>query len=131
MRRRLSPAAIGRWSARRPWLAITLWLAFVVACVAALAVPGSKPPDGGATGESARAESMMRVHQARPSGVELEYAYLHSEALGADDPHFRTAIVKVRTTMSEELLGSPRGGGKPTTAISADAHSALVAAPVN
>jgi hypothetical protein len=61
MRRRLSAAAIGRWSARRPWLAIAPWLGFVVACVAGFAVTRSKQLRSGATGESARAEHMMRA----------------------------------------------------------------------
>src|SRR5215831_8710469 len=109
MRRRLSPDALGRWSARRPWLAIALWLGFVVACVAALAVTGSKQLQSGATGESARAESMMRAHQAPPPGVQLEYAYLHSDGLHAADPVFRTAVAKVRASMTRTLVGRPAG----------------------
>jgi uncharacterized membrane protein YdfJ with MMPL/SSD domain len=143
MNRRLSPAAIGRWSARRPWLAIALWLGFVVACVAALAVTGSKQLQSGATAESARAERMMEAHQARPPGVQLEYAYLHSDASRASDPVFRTAIAKVRASMTQTLVGRlpghPPAGRAPvglvpgavTTRISADGHSALVAAPVD
>src|SRR5262249_30736595 len=130
MRRRLSPAAIGHWSARRPWLAIALWLGFVVVCVAGLAVTGSKQLQSGATGESARAENMMKAHQARPPGVQLEYAYLHSDALRASDPVFRTAFAKVRTSMTQALVGGPPGS-EVTTTISAGGHSALVAAPVN
>src|SRR5262249_6274070 len=107
MRGRLSPAAIGRWSARRPWLAIALWLGFVVACVAALAVTGSKQLRSGATGESARAENMMAAHQAYPPGQQLEYAYLHSSSLRAGDPAFRAAIAKVRASMERAL-----GGGR-------------------
>jgi RND superfamily putative drug exporter len=146
MIRHLSPGDLGRWSARRPWLAIALWLGFVAACVAALAVTGSKQLQSGATGESARAENMMKTHQARPPGVQLEYAYLHSDALRADDPAFRAAIAKVRASMTEALVGRPSGpalapaGRRPeglvpgsgvTTRISAGAHSVLVAAPVD
>src|SRR5262249_41265216 len=144
MRRRLSPAAIGHWSARRPWLAIALWLGFVVACVAALAVTGSKQLQGGATGESARAERMMESHQVSPPGAQLEYAYLHSDTLRAGDSAFRAAIARVRTSMSEALVGRPPGpapagrapkgrqsGDEVTTRVSADGHSVLVAAPPN
>jgi uncharacterized membrane protein YdfJ with MMPL/SSD domain len=144
MIRHLSPASLGRWSARRPWLAIALWLGFVVVCVAALAVTGSKQLQSGATGESARAERMMKTHQAGPPGVQLEYAYLHSDALRADDPAFRSAIAKVRADMTEMLVGRPSGPGPAgrgpkglvprsgvTTKVSADGHSALVAATVN
>src|SRR5215831_9943193 len=104
MRRRLSPDALGRWSARRPWLAIALWLGFVVACVAALAVTGSKQLQSGATGESARAEHMLTAHKARPPGGQLEYAYLHSDTLRAGDPSFRAAIAKVRASMKRALV---------------------------
>jgi uncharacterized membrane protein YdfJ with MMPL/SSD domain len=145
MRRRISPAAVGRWSARRPWLAIALWLGFVVASVAALAVTGSKQLQNGAAGESARAESMMTAHQAFPPGVQFEYAYLHSATLRAGTPAFRTAVARVRTSMSQELVvrppgpaptgRAPKGGRLPgdevTTRVSADGHSVLVAAPVN
>src|SRR5262249_45140788 len=127
MKTRLSPAAIGRWSARRPWLAIALWLAFVVACLAALAVTGSKQLERGATGESARAESMQRAHDTGPA--ESEYAYLHSRSLRAGDPTFRAAIAKVRASMESALGGGASGAGI-TTRISADSHSALVTAPV-
>jgi uncharacterized membrane protein YdfJ with MMPL/SSD domain len=145
MRKRLSPAAIGQWSARRPWLAIALWLGFVVGCLAALVVTGSKQLQSGATGESARAESMITAHQAFPPGGQPEYAYLHSDTRRASDRAFRAAIAKVRANM-ERALGddrapgpapagrSPKGGlhGEGvTTQISADEHSVLVAAPVN
>jgi RND superfamily putative drug exporter len=106
---------------------------------------GSKQLQSGATGESARAESMMKTHQARPSGVQLGYAYLHSAALRAGDPAFRTAIANVRATMAEALAGRPPGpaptgrtpngallpAGDVTTRISTDGHSVLVAAPPN
>src|SRR5262249_17478423 len=107
MRRRLSPAAIGHWSARRPWLAIALWLGFVVGSAAALAVTGSKQLQSGATGESARAENMMNSHQVSPPGAQVEYAYLHSETLRAGESAFRAAVAKVRTSMSQALVGRP------------------------
>src|SRR6516162_6024732 len=146
MKRRLSPAAIGRWSARRPWLAIALWLGFVVACVAALAVTGSKQLQSGATGESARAENTMNAHQVFPPGPELEYAYLHSSSLRAGAPTFRSAIAKVRTSLERALGGggrtpgpapagrAPNGrplGGGVTTRIADGGHSVLVGVPVN
>ena len=114
--------AIGRWSARHPWRAIVLWLALVVGCVAALALTGSKGLQTGATGESARAESMLKQHQARP--VENEFAYLHSDTLRAGDPTFRAAIAKVTTGMERAL------GGRVTTSAAAGGHSALVSGPI-
>ena len=114
--------AIGRWSARHPWPAIALWLAFVVACVGALAVTGSKGLQSGAAGESARAESMLRQHQARPG--QAEFAYLHSDTLRADQPAFKAAIAKVAIGMEDAL------GGRVTMSVSAGGHSALVTGPI-
>jgi uncharacterized membrane protein YdfJ with MMPL/SSD domain len=133
MRRRISPAAIGRWSARRPWLAVALWLGFVVVCVATLAVTGSKQLQNGSAGESARAESMMNTHQVFPPGGQLEYAYLHSDELRAGDRAFRAVVVKVRATMERALDGPPPGPAPPGVTIraSADGHSVLVAVPPN
>jgi RND superfamily putative drug exporter len=71
MRTRLSPTSIGRWSARRPWLAIGVWMVFVVLAVGALALTGSKGLQSGTTGESARAENMLKLHQARPAQYEF------------------------------------------------------------
>jgi RND superfamily putative drug exporter len=122
MTRHLSPAALGRWSTRHPWLAIACWLAFVVTCVALLAVTGSKSLQSGAVGESARAESMLRSHKARPA--QHEYAYLHSSALRASDPAFRTAIRRVAASMERVL------GGRVTTSVSDGDHSALVSGPI-
>ena len=101
MRTHLSPAAIGNWSARHPWRAIALWLAFVIVAVAALALTGTKQLESGTTGESARAETMLRQHHARPA--QHEYAYLHSNSLHTDDPTFRGAITKVKAEMEKGL----------------------------
>src|SRR5262249_1852244 len=141
MRRRLSPAAIGHWSARRPWLAIALWLGFVVACVAALAVTGSKQRRSGAPGEWERAQNVSTSDQRSPPGAQVEYAYLHSETLRAGESAFRAAVAKVRTSMSQALVGrppdsaptgrTPNGGlrdGDVTAEVSADGHSVLVTA---
>jgi uncharacterized membrane protein YdfJ with MMPL/SSD domain len=122
MNKRLTPGSIGRWSARHPWLAIGAWLGFVVVAVAALALTGSKSLQSGATGESARAESMLKLHEARP--VQHEFAYLHSDTLRVGDPPFRAAIAEVRAGMQRAL------GGRATTNVSAGGHSALVTGPI-
>jgi hypothetical protein len=118
MRIRLSPTSIGRWSARRPWLAIGVWLAFVVLAVVTLGLTGSKSLQGGVTGEAARAENMLTVHEAQPA--QYEFAYIHSGSLRAGDPAFRAAIAKAATSMEREL------GGHVTTGLSAGGHSALL-----
>ncbi len=118
MMARISPASIGRWSARRPWLAIGVWLAFVVFAVGALALTGSKGLQSGATGESARAESILALHTAQPG--QSEFAYLHSPTLRVGDPSYRAAITEVMTTMEGAL------GAHVATSVSAGGHSALV-----
>ena len=121
MTRYLSPAALGRWSARRPWLAIGCWVGFVVLAVALLAVTGSKSLSTGATGESKRAEQIMLQHQTRPG--QSEYAYLHSDSLRVGAPAFRTAIAKVSTAIKDAV-------GPVGVSYSRDGHSALVSAPL-
>ena len=118
MRIHLSPARIGRWSARRPWLAIGLWLAFVVLAVGTFALTGSKSLQSGVTGEAARAESMLTQHRAQPA--QDEFAYLRSDTLRAGDPAFRAAIARVEASMEGAL------GGHITTSYSARGHSALI-----
>ena len=117
-----SPGGIGRWSTLHPWLAIGTWLTFVIVAVALLALTGSKGLQNGTTGESARAETMMKLHQVRPA--QPEFAYLHSDRLSVADPTFRAAIAKVATIMGQTL------GGPVTTTVSARGHSALLAGPI-
>jgi uncharacterized membrane protein YdfJ with MMPL/SSD domain len=122
MRAHLSPAAVGRWSARRPWLAIGAWLAFVVAAVAALALTGSNQLQSGATGESARAESLMNRHGAQSS--QSEFVYLHSDTWRVSDPVFHAAITRVAASMRDAL-------GAPVTPSVADGgHAALVSGEI-
>jgi RND superfamily putative drug exporter len=118
MTTRFSPARIGRWSARRPWLAIGAWLAFVVLAVATLALTGTKSLQTGVTGQAARAEAMINAHNANPA--QYEFAYLHSDTLTVGAPAFRAAIAEVTTDMRRAL------GGRVTTRISSGGHSALV-----
>ena len=114
--------AIARWSTRHPWRALLCWLAFVAACVAALSMTGSKSLSSGATGNSAQAENMLKVHQARPS--QSESAYLHSDSLRAGDPAFRVAIASVERNMEQAL------GGRLTTRTADGGHSVLVSGPI-
>ena len=118
----VSPTSIGRWSARRPWLAIGVWLAFVVLAVGALALTGSNQLQNGATGESARAETMLALHHAQPG--QSEVAYLHSNTLRVGDPSFSAAIATVTLDM-KGALGAP-----VTRSVAAGGHSALVGGPI-
>jgi RND superfamily putative drug exporter len=117
MRAFITPAAVGRWSARRPWLAIALWLTFVVAALGALVLTGSKQLQNGAVGESARADAVLDRHQlGRPPHA---FAYLHSDTLRVGAPAFRASIHDLRARMT--ALGAAAG-----VQLSRSHHSALV-----
>jgi RND superfamily putative drug exporter len=115
-----SVTAIGGWSARHPWRAIALWLAFVVAAVALGLVTGTEELRNGAVGESARGYELLDEHRAWPPPA--EYGYLHSDALRASDPAFRAATADV----AERMTGL--SGASVRTTTSADGHSVLVTA---
>ena len=119
---RFSPSSIGRWSARRPWPAISLWIAFVVVAMAALAITGSKQLRNGAVGESARGYALMDAH--RLGFAPREYAYLHSDALRVTARGFRAALGAVAADVRAAI------GGRVVTEIAGDRHSALVAGEV-
>ena len=122
MIKRLSPTAIGRWSTRRPVLAIAAWLTFVFAAVLALSLTGSKPLENGAVGQSARGYALMDSH--RLGLPPHEYVYLHSGSLRDGSPTFQAAIVAVDRAMRDAI------GAGVSVAVSRDQHSALVSATV-
>jgi putative drug exporter of the RND superfamily len=102
-----SVAAIGRWSARRPWRAIVLWLAFVALCLAAAVATGTESFRNGAVGESARAYATLDAHPgAWPPA--REYAYLHSDPLRAADPRFRDAVGAASAALATGIGGGVR-----------------------
>jgi len=122
MFKRFSPTAVGRWSTRRPVLAIAVWLTFVVAAVFALTLTGSKPLENGAVGQSARGYSLMDSH--RLGLPPDEYVYLHSDSLKTGSPAFRSAIDTVDRAMRGAI------GSGVSVGIARDQHSALVSATV-
>ena len=118
MIKRFSPTAIGRWSTRRPVLAIAAWLTFEVVAVLALSLTGSKPLKNGAVGESARGYALMDAHEL---GLpQHEYAYLHSSTLTATDPAFEAAISQVSARVRGAL------GGPAHVTVAWDQNAALV-----
>src|SRR5215472_3511867 len=114
---RMSPGRIGRWSARHPWLALTIWVAFVVGCVAAGAAAGTSILSSGSVGQSAAGADVM-AQQGLP-GASREYAYVHSGTLVSTDPAFRAAVGDVQ----RRITGL---GLRATATASADRHSVLV-----
>jgi RND superfamily putative drug exporter len=115
--RHLSPAALGRWSARRPRLAIACWLTFVFVCLFVGAATGTKELSNGAVGASARGYDLMDRYELWPAGREL--AYLHSGALTTASPAFAAGIAGTRSGLV--ALGLP-----VTVQLSPDRHSAIV-----
>src|SRR4051794_6194605 len=118
----------GRWSARKPWRAISIWLAFVVVAVVAGSVAGSgKLTDaqsgGGGAGQAERAIDRGFELHASGEGV------LQSPTLRATDPAFAAAIgagtTRIDGTGVAVNLRSPLQPGNGGQ-ISADGHSALV-----
>src|SRR5262249_25132628 len=107
----------GRWSARRPWRAIALWLGFVVVAAALGVASGIKSLNNGAVGESARGYELMDQHNAW--GPAREYGYLHSDSLRTSAPAFRAAIRDVHDRMSRDL-------GFLKVRVARDRHTALV-----
>jgi RND superfamily putative drug exporter len=95
---RLSPGRIGRWSIRRPWLALGAWLGFVVVCVALGAATGTKELSNGAVGESARGYSTMDANDLW--GPPRELAYVHSDHATPGDPVFGAALRDVRRRLA-------------------------------
>src|SRR5215470_18008167 len=114
---RISPGRIGRWSARRPWLALTIWGAFVAGCVAAGAATGTSILASGSVGQSARGADVM-ARQGLP-GPSREYAYVHGGTLVSTDPAFRAAVGEVQRRIT--ALGL-----RASATASADRHSVLV-----
>jgi uncharacterized membrane protein YdfJ with MMPL/SSD domain len=112
-----SVASIGRWSARRPWRAIVIWLTFVAVAAAIGIASGIKSLDNGAVGEAARGYDLMAEHQAWTAA--REYGYLHSDTLTTTAPAFRAAISDVKTRMSRSL-------GNIHVELARDEHTAVV-----
>jgi uncharacterized membrane protein YdfJ with MMPL/SSD domain len=117
-----SVATIGRWSTRHPWRAIAAWLAFVVLAVAAAIAAGTDSLQNGAVGESARGYRLIDQH--RTYTPAREYGYMHSDALPADAPAFRSTVADVAARMRHGL------GGNVQIRTSTDRHSVLVTGTV-
>ena len=119
-----SPTSIARWSSRRPWCAIGVWLAFVVIAVLALSLSGTNQLQNGAVGESARGDALIQSRQLFGPNP-LEYAYVHSNSLAVGAPAFREAVREVEARMRSAL------GGPVTVSIAGNTRSALVGVGMN
>ena len=82
----------GRWSARHPWTAISLWVAFVVAAVVIGGAVGTKQLT---EAESASGESGVAARTLDKAGFKLqpgEQVLVQSKTLTAADPAFRAVV---------------------------------------
>ena len=116
----------GRWSARHPWTAISLWVAFVaIAMVIGSAVGTKKLTEA----ESASGESGVAARALDKSGFTIqpgEQVLVQSKTVRATDPAFRAVVADVvqRLDRTPDVvkLRSPYA----QNTISKDGHSALV-----
>jgi RND superfamily putative drug exporter len=116
----------GRWSARHPWTAISLWVAFVAVAVVIGSAVGTKQLT---ESESASGESGVAARTLDKAGFHLqpgEQVIVQSKTLRATDPAFRAVVADVihrlDGTPSVVRLRSPY----TQNTISRDGHSALV-----
>ena len=117
---------VGRWSSRHPWLAITLWVAFVVGSVVAgnqfslVKLSASQSQ----AGESGKAAALLERH-----GLDVranETVLVRSPAFTVDAPAFKAAVNdlvrRLDAAPNVQRIESPYASG----AVSADRHAALV-----
>ena len=93
----------GRWSARHPWTAISLWIAFVAAAIVIGSAVGTKQLT---EAESASGESGVAARTLDKAGFKLqpsEQVIVQSKTLKADDPAFRAVV----TDVVSRLEGTP------------------------
>jgi RND superfamily putative drug exporter len=116
----------GRWSARHPWTAISLWVAFVALAVVIGSAVGTKQLT---ETESASGESGVAARTLDKAGFHLqpgEQVIVQSKTLKATDPAFRAVvgdvIHRLEGTPNVVKLRSPYA----QNTISKDGHSALV-----
>ena len=93
-------ARMGRWSARRPRIAILGWLAFVAASVAIGVTLGTTQldPDENAVGESKRAHELLAAGGFADTAGES--ILVTSDAHAAGDPQFRAVLADVARAVS-------------------------------
>ena len=90
---------VGRWSARHPWTAISLWIAFVATAVVIGGAVGTKKLT---EAESASGESGVAARTLDKAGFKLqpgEQVLVQSKTLRASDPAFRAVVNDVITRL--------------------------------
>jgi uncharacterized membrane protein YdfJ with MMPL/SSD domain len=122
MANHFSPAAVGRWSIRHPWIAIAVWLAFVFISVGLLAATGTRQLTDGSVGQSARGDGQENAHLVGPG--QTTEIWLRSRSVAAGSESFKAAITGVSGVMRAGF------GGPVSTQVSPGQHAVLLTAQV-
>ncbi len=124
-------ARMGRWSARHRLLAITGWLAFVVASVVVGAALGTRTlePSELNVGEAKRADRLIADAGFDRADEQSEFVLVQSKSLTTADPAFRAAIADTTATLARfprvESVRSPLAAGSAGQ-VTKDGHSAMI-----
>ena len=123
MTRRLSPGALARRSARRPWRTIAAWLGVLVVSVVLIAnfLGDALTTDADVTNtpESKAAELLVEERMPDAAGDPDEVLVVRSAERSVDDPAFRAHV--------ESLVAQAGAlGAKPTASYYADGDESLV-----
>ncbi|TMF13881.1 MAG: hypothetical protein E6I38_00680, partial [Chloroflexi bacterium] len=99
----LSTEHLARVSARRPWTVVAIWVAVIVASMAAigLLLSGALTTEVSLTNnpESQRAENLLKDHLRGPEPTN-EIVIVRSDSATVDDPQFRGVVEAVYGNIS-------------------------------
>ncbi len=131
---RLSPTALARASARRPWLTIALWAAALVAAAAVilLVLPGTLTAQYTFLGnpDSQRGRDLLQQRLNMPQKAN-EVVIVRSTGTSASSPAFRSEVLGLQqriTALGPGVVDSVRSAyqGGNASLISADGHTAII-----
>jgi uncharacterized membrane protein YdfJ with MMPL/SSD domain len=117
---------VGSWSARHPWTAISLWIAFVAIAVVIGSAVGTKQLT---EAESASGESGVAARTLDKAGFKLqpgEQVLVQSRTLRATDPAFRAVVGDVMSRLENTPNVAKLRSPYAQNTVSRDGHSALV-----
>ncbi len=119
-------ARIGRWSARNPWKAITMWIVFVAAAVIIGGAVGTQKLRPSETGSGESGIAAKAIDRAGFAIQPSEQVLITSTTVRAKDPAFRAVVADVMKRLSATPNVVNLRSPYDQSAISADGHSALI-----